>query len=219
MHPAKTWLFDALNKKAAAALQANGFDAVCVAGAEEARAAVLARIPKGASIGFGGSMTLGEIGMVPALEAAGFDLINPPNRKLPDDKEERDAVRRRAAQADVCLASANAITLDGEVVATDGTGNRVATLIYGPRQTILVAGYNKVVSDIYEAQQRVRQVAAPANARRLDKKATPCFSTGICDDAACTAVDRICNATVILHKRPAGIEKFSIILVNQDLGF
>ena len=62
-------------------------------------------------------------------------------------------------------------------------------------------------------------MAAPVNARRLDKKTTPCFSTGICDDEACTTDDRICNATVILHKRPAGIDRFSVILVSQDLGF
>ena len=152
MHPARTWLLEQLGQKAAAALQANGFDAVCVANADEARAAVLARIPAGASIGFGGSMTLGEIGLIPALEAGGYDLINPPNKKLPDDKEARDAVRRRAVQADVCIASANAVTLDGEIASTDGTGNRLVTYIFGPRQTILVVGANKVVADIYDAQ-------------------------------------------------------------------
>ena len=218
MHPARSWLLEQLGHKAVAALKANGFDAVCVANADEARAAVLARIPAGASIGFGGSVTLAEIGMVPALEAGGYELINPANKKLPDDKEAREAVRRRAAQADVCIAGANAVTLDGEIVSTDGTGNRIVTYIYGPRQTILVAGANKVVNDLYEAQQRIRDVAAPANAYRLDKKTTPCYSTGICDDAACTTADRICNATVILHKRPAGIERFSVILVSQDLG-
>jgi L-lactate utilization protein LutB len=219
MHPAKTWLIAELAKKAAEALKANGFDAVYVPNAEAARAAVLERIPKGANVGFGGSMTLQEIGLIAALEAAGLDLINPPNKRLPDDKEQRDAVRRRAAQADVCLASANAVTLDGEIVSTDGTGNRIVTYIFGPRQTILVVGANKVVADVYEAQQRIRQVAAPANARRLDKNRAPCFTTGICDDAACTSPDRICNATVILHKRPDGIQRFSVILVGEELGF
>lgn len=219
MHPAKTWLHGEFIRQAAAALQANGFDAVSVDTAEQAREAVLARIPAGATIGFGASMTLAEIGLVPALESGGFELINPPNRKLPDDKDARDALRRRATQADVCIASANAVTLDGEIASTDGTGNRVVAYIYGPRQTILVVGVNKIVPDIYEAQQRIRLVAAPANAKRLEKKTTPCYSTGVCDDAACVTADRICNATVILHKRPSGIERFSVILVNQDLGF
>ena len=219
MHPAKSWLLEQLGKKAAEALRANGFDAVYVPNAEAARAAVLERMPRGASVGFGSSMTLQEIGLIPALEAGGFDLINPPNKKLPDDKTERDVIRRRAVQADVCLAGANAITLDGEIASTDGTGNRLVTYLFGPRATILVAGVNKVVPDIYEAQQRIRQVAAPANARRIQGTGAPCTVTGICDDAACSGASRICNATVILHKRPNGVEHFSVIIVGEDLGF
>ncbi len=218
MHPAKNWFLQQMAQKAAEALSAHGFDAVYVPNAEAARAAVLERIPQGASIGFGGSMTLQEIGLIPALEAAGFDLLNPPSKKLPDDKEARDAFRRRAAQADVCLASANAVTLDGEIVSTDGTGTRVVFYIFGPRQTILVVGANKVVADVYEAQQRIRQAAAPMNAKRL-QKATPCTATGICDDMACVGADRICNATVILHRKPGGVDRFSVILVGEELGF
>jgi L-lactate utilization protein LutB len=218
MHPAKAWFLEEMGKKAAEALAANGFDAVYVATAEAARAAVLERIPPGAGIGFGGSMTLQEIGLIPVLEAAGLDLINPPNKPLPESKEARDAVRRRAAQADVCLASANAVTLDGEIVSVDGTGTRVVFYIFGPRQTILVVGANKVVSDVGEAQLRIRQVAAPMNAKRLQKSA-PCTATGICDDLACAGADRICNATVILHRKPGGVERFSVIMVGQELGF
>jgi L-lactate utilization protein LutB len=219
MHPAKSWLWEQLGKKAADALRANGFDAVFVPNAEAARAAVMERIPQGASVGFGGSMTLQEIGLIPTLEAGGFDLINPPNKKLPDDKFERDAIRRRAVQADVCLASANAITLDGEIASTDGTGNRLVTYLFGPKATVLVVGVNKIVPDIYEAQLRIRQTAAPANARRLQGTGAPCTVTGICDDAACSGASRICNATVILHKRPTGVERFSVIVVGEDLGF
>lgn len=219
MHPAKEWFLQQMAQKAAEALSANGFEGIYVPNAEMARAAVLERISAGASVGFGGSMTLREIGLIPALEAAGLNLINPPNKKLPDDPEERHAIRRRAVQADVCLASANAVTLNGEIVSTDGTGTRVAFYIYGPRQVILVVGANKVVADINEALRRVREVAAPMNARRLDKFGTPCYTTGICDDAACTGPDRICNATVILHKKPNGIDRFTVVMVGQELGF
>jgi hypothetical protein len=153
------------------------------------------------------------------LEAGEYNLINPPTMTLPDDKEARDALRRRAAQADVCLTSANAVTLDGEIVSTDGAGTRVAFYAFGPRQVILVVGANKIVADIFDAQRRVRQVAAPLNAKRLDRKTAPCFSTGICDDLACVTGDRICKVTVILHWRPSGIDRFSVILVGEDLGF
>lgn len=218
MHPAKTWFLEQMAKGAAEALSANGFDAVYVPTAEAARAAVLERIPPGASVGFGGSMTLQEIGLIPVLEAAGLDLINPPDRPMPDNKAARDAVRRRAVQADVCLTSANAVTLDGEIVSTDGTGTRVVAYIYGPRQTILVVGANKVVADVGEAQMRIRQVAAPMNAKRL-QRSSPCTATGVCDELACVGADRICNATVILHRKPGGVERFSVIMVGQELGF
>jgi L-lactate utilization protein LutB len=218
MHPARQWLLQQMGQKAAKALAANGFDAEYVPNAGAACAAVLQRIPHGASIGFGGSITLQEIGLIPALEAGGYRLINPPTLKLPDDKPARDTLRRQAVHADVCLAGANAVTLDGEIVSTDGAGTRVVNYLFGPRQTILVVGANKVVSDVYEAQLRIRQVAAPANAKRLDKKTAPCFTTGICDDAACVTEDRICKATVILHKKPSGIDRFSVVLVGEDLG-
>ncbi len=218
MHPAKTWLQQKMAERAVEALKANGFDAIYVPEAEAAREAVLERIPAGSAIGFGSSWTLNEIGLVPALEAGGFELINPANKKLPDDKAQRDALRKRATQADVCVASANAVTLDGEIVSTDGTGNRLVTYLFGPKQTILVVGANKVVPDLAAAHRRVRAVAAPFNAKRLEKRQTPCTSTGICDDAACTSADRLCNATVILHKRPSGIDKFTVIMVGQELG-
>ena len=218
MHTARIWVLEQMGKQATTALAANGFDAVYVPNAEAAKAAILERIPKGASIGFGTSMTLLEIGVMPALEAGGYDLINPPGKKLPDDRVERDAVRRRAVQADVGLASANTITLDGEIVCTDGTGNRLVLSLFGPKQTILVVGANKVVRDALEGHHRIRELTAPANAKRLDRK-TPCTATGICDDEACTTADRICNATLILHKRPSGVERFSVIIVGEPLGF
>jgi len=218
MHPSKVWLYQELGQTAARALCANGFDAVFVPDAAAAREAVLSRIPAGATVGFGGSVTLQEIGLFPALEAGGFDLLNPPSKKMPDSKPERDALRRRAVQADVALAGANAVTLNGEIVSTDGTGNRMSLYVFGPGHTILIAGANKIVPDVFDAQLRIRQIAAPANAKRLDKKTAPCFSTGICDDEACTSIDRICNVTVILHKKPAGIPEFSVILVGEDLG-
>ena len=183
------------------------------------RAAVLERIPKGASVGFGGSMTLQEIGLIPALEAGGFDLINPPNKKLPDDKAERDAIRRRAVQADVCLAGANAITLDGEIASTDGTGNRLVTYLFGPKATILVAGVNKVVPDIYEAQQRIRQVAAPANARRIQGTGAPARSRASAMTPPAPAPAASATPPSSSTSGPSGVERFSVIIVGEELGF
>jgi L-lactate utilization protein LutB len=218
MHPAKTWYLEAITKQTAKALTANGFEAICVADAAAARQTVLGLIPKEATVGFGGSMTLREIGLIEALEAGGYKLINSPTRPLPDDKAQRDAIRRQAIQAHVFLASSNAVTIDGQIVSTDGTGTRVAAFIYGPRHVILVVGANKIVPDRCAAEQRIRWVAAPINARRLECR-VPCTETGICDDSRCQLPGRICNAIVILHKKPNGIDRFTIVLVAEELGF
>ena len=148
MHPAKSWLLQTMGQKAVEALNAQGYDSVYVPDAQAARAAVLERIPAGSSLGFGGSWTLLDIDLFTALEAAGFELINPPSRKLPDDKPARDAIRRQAALADVAIASANAVTLDGEIVSTDRRGTALPSISLDPKPPSWSLGANKIVPDI-----------------------------------------------------------------------
>ncbi|KJR44959.1 protein of unknown function DUF1121 [Desulfosporosinus sp. I2] len=103
--------------------------------------------------------------------------------------------------SDVFLTSANAITLAGEIVNVDGSGNRVAASISGPKIIIMIVGLNKITDNLSAALERSQRVAAETNAQRLNT-ATPCNSMGECSD--CASPDRICNITVIQHRRPAG---------------
>ena len=137
---------------------------------------------------------------------------------------------------DVFLSGANAITLDGKVVCTDGNGNRVAALIFGPKKVIIVAGVNKLVADLDEALRRIHEVACPLNVRRhvlkhhhpelaLEK---PCVKAGKCND--CSHVTRGCNYTVIIEAAhapeaagqrysPEHLARVNIIIVGEALGF
>lgn len=131
------------------------------------------------------SLTLKEIGVLRALEERGGNLLNPWRPGI--GREESMALRRRAFTADVFLTGTNALTLDGKLVNIDGLGNRVAAMIFGPKKVIVVAGINKVVKDVEEALWRIKNIAAPVNARKHDFPAElrpPCSDGGFCRDCA-----------------------------------
>ncbi len=177
----------------------------------EAAAKLLAMIPENSVVGIGGSVTVQELAIEEALKEKGCQVLWPWRAK----KEEMDAVRRRTMTADVYLCSSNAITGDGRLVNIDGTGNRVAAMIYGPRKVFVVAGRNKIAKDLEDALRRIKEVACPQNARRLQKK-TPCAATDRCND--CMSADRMCNVTAIIEGNP-NMSELHVILVGEDMGF
>jgi hypothetical protein len=193
-----------------AQLRALGYDAVFVPNREKALKALLDRVPAGATVGAGGSLTLGQIGALEALRGRGHEVFTSSSGA---SVEEKIALRRKGLTADVFLTGVNAVTADGEIVNLDGTGNRVAATCYGPGRVIYVVGINKLCFDLEEAVSRVRNFAAPANAMRLGLD-TPCADTGFCHD--CDSEGRICNRLVI-HLR-AGRGAHSVIVVGETLG-
>lgn len=214
LHPARQWHYETLAQRAVEALKRNNFGVVYAPDSAEACRIVLSMIPQGAAIGFGASMTLQAIGLMEQLKAGEYQLINPPWINAQTSRAERMPLRRQAMVADVFLTGSNAVTLDGKLVNTDAMGNRVAGMLIGPKKTIVVAGANKVVPTVEEALERVTNVA-PANARRLNYD-TPCAVTGVCND--CRSADRICNATVILHRKTWGVD-MTVVMVGEELGF
>ena len=192
-------------------LQSRHFDAYYCATKEEALAKALELIPEGAAIGWGGCMTAGQMGLMDALHQGNYKLLD---RDQCQTMEEREAMQRRAFSADFFICGANGLSLDGQMVNIDGTGNRVAPLIYGPSNVLIVAGMNKVEDTIEAAVTRARTVAAPMNKQRFPNQ-TPCEVTGTCAD--CKSEGCICNQIVITrHCRPVGRIKF--ILIGEDLG-
>ena len=167
----------------------------------------------GSSVTWGGCMTMKEIGLLDEIKSR-HDLVvmDRADAKTPD---EVDALYRKAFSADTFIMSANAITLEGELLNIDGTGNRVAALIYGPKQVLVIAGMNKVCKDLGEAMTRVRNIASPPNCIRLDKK-TPCASTGVCGD--CLSADCICNQ-IVTTRNSRDPQRIKVILVEGSWGF
>ncbi len=193
-------------------LKARHFEACYCATKAEALEKALEWIPQGASVSWGGAMSADQIGLTAALQAGDYRIID---RSRATNAEERDAVYHEALSADVFLTGANALSLDGQMVNIDGTGNRVAAIVYGPKSIVVIAGMNKVCDGLDAAIVRARTVAAPMNCQRFAGKNTPCSVTGACGD--CKNEDCICNQILITRNcRPAGRIRF--VLVGEDLG-
>lgn len=172
----------------------------------------LSLMPEGSVISWGGSMTLGEIGLMDVLKEHPYTLIDRATAQTP---EERREIYARTVMADYYLMSTNAITLDGQLVNIDGAGNRVACLIHGPSHVLILAGMNKVCPDVESAIKRVKNCATPPNTVRLNCK-TPCAITGICGD--CLSPETICCQEVITRysKVPGRI---TVILIGETYGY
>jgi len=181
----------------------------------EARDFLKDQIQPGETVGVGGSITLrGELGIVDALRQKGVTVVD--HWEADGDPQKRLELKRMHRGVDVFLTSMNAVALDGTLVNLDGGGNRVASTCSGPKRVIVVAGANKVVEDLDTAIHRTRHHAGVINAIRLERK-VPCVETGTCSD--CTAAERICAALLILFKRPSDIDRFSVVLVNEEMGY
>lgn len=197
-----------------AALAARGIELVQAENRREALARVLERIPKGASVMNGGSHTLEDIGLMEALRD--YQWMRPAIAAT-NDREERTRKRRQAVTADWLIGGVNAITLSGEIVNVDGSGNRLAGYAFGAGKVILVAGVNKVVPDLAAALDRIRNTAAVQECRKLGKQ-TPCAVTGQCDNDACRGADRQCGKILIIeNEKIAG--RITLVLVDEPLGF
>ena len=197
------------------ALAGRGIELVPARDRREALRLVLERIPKGASVMNGGSHTLEEIGLLDALRD-GYKWLRPAIAAT-SDRAERTRKRREAVTADWLVGGVNAVTMAGEIVNVDGSGNRLAGYAFGAGRVILVAGVNKVVPDLAAALDRIRNTAAVQECRKLGKS-TPCAITGRCDNEACRGPDRQCGKILIIeNEKIAG--RITLVLIDEPLGF
>ena len=182
--------------------------------AEQAKKEILDMIPEGATVYRCGSMTATNMGLWEEIRKLhGVKLIDPYVSGL--DREESLKLRYEGLTADIMIASANAITLDGRLVNLDGMGNRVAAMAFGPKKVILVVGVNKVVPDLESAMARVKHYAGPVNAIRLNME-TPCVKIGLCTD--CRSPQKICNIWSIIEGQLVK-GRIHVKLIGENLGY
>jgi len=198
-----------LAQKVIKGLKSRRMNGYYAANREEALAKALELIPEGSTINMGGCMSAREIGLFDAVKAGNYNFVDR------DDADDRRAAMLAAFDADVYLASANAITEDGIMVNIDGAANRIAALAFGPRKLVFIVGMNKVCPDVDSAIKRARNVAAPINAQRFGLT-TPCSKTGACAD--CKSADSIC-CQMLITRFAMDENRVHVVLVNDALGF
>ena len=200
-------------EKAVESLGKNGFAAIYCKTAGQAFDYIVREAADADTIGFGGSLTVVDLLVADRLREMGKDLLmhSVPGLAL----DERIAVMRRQLTCDLFLTGANAVTLSGSIVNIDATGNRAASMFFGPKKVIVVAGRNKLVDgDAAAAIKRIKESSSPPNAKRLNFN-TPCARTGFCSD--CSSPDRICRITTVIDRKPR-MTDLRVLVVNEDMG-
>lgn len=208
-----TWVKEQRIKRTMENLQKNNMDAYLVEDEKDLLEKLKSLIKEGDTVSVGGSMTLFETGVIDFLRSGNYDFMDRYKEGL--KREEVKDIFRKSFLCDDYITSSNAVTESGELYNVDGNGNRVAAMIYGPDQVIVIIGVNKIVKDLEAAIERVKYNAAPANTKRLNLN-TPCTKVGYCVD--CKTDSRICNDYVLI-KRQNVKGRIKVVILNKDLGY
>lgn len=203
---------EVLGARVVKALESRNMEAYYVKTKEEALAKALELIPEGSSVSWGGSMSAQEIGLIDAVRAGNYEVLD---RDVKESREEQQEVMHQALSCDVYLGSTNALSEDGVLVNIDGNANRVAAFAYGPKNVLLIVGMNKVVKTEADAMSRARNEAAPINAQRFGIT-TPCVKNGSCFD--CKSPECIC-CQILITRYSKAPKRIKVILVDENLGF
>ena len=190
-------------------LELHGFKTSCFDTAEEA-CAYLDGLLDGATIGFGGSITIRDMGL--------YDRLKAHNNCLWHWDTASGVSPAQANAAPVYISSINGVAETGELVNIDGTCNRVSASVFNLEKLFVIIGENKISPDFDSALWRARNIAAPLNARRLGRK-TPCALSDDMKCYNCASPDRICSALTVLMQKPFSVKEAEVIIIRQDLGY
>jgi len=179
---------------------------------EDVKYRIIEMVPADCSVGIGNSKTLKELDISGILRTRGTNVFD---KTLAENQEETIRMKKKSLLADWYITGTNAISREGHIVNIDHSGNRVAAMIYGPDNVIVVVGKNKICDTLDEAVQRARNVSAPMNARRAGYN-PPCLKAGKCVD--CKTDERVCFNLVIIEGQFAK-DRMKLFIINEELGF
>ena len=194
-------------------LKKNRIDSIVLDSAKELLEFLDSQITDGSTVGVGDSMTLESTGVYEYLRDRKIKFLDKYRKNI--SREEKRAIYLKNFDSDYFLCSANAISSDGKIYNLDGNGSRVAPVIYGPKHVLIISGVNKIVEGHDRAMDRIRNIAAPLDAKRLGK-ATPCTVTGKCED--CKSPDKICNYWTVIQGQ-FNENRIKVIIIKDNLGY
>ncbi len=169
-------------------------------------------IPEGSSVGIGNSKTLKSMNLSKELSKDGYSVID---KTFAQSKEESVKLKKKSLFTEWYLTGSNAISVDGKIVNIDHSGNRVAAMIYGPDNVLVIVGINKIEDTLNEAILRVKNVAAPLNAKRAGYN-PPCVELNKCID--CDSKERVCNYLVVIEGQMEK-DRLKLCIVEEEMGF
>lgn len=167
-------------------------------------------VPKDSVVSWGGSSTLQEMGLLDSLKNGAYTILDASDTSK--GGAEMTKIARQALTCDYYFMSANAISVSGELVNMDGIGNRVAALIFGPTNVIVIAGINKVEQNLDSAILRVKTKAAALTALRYSKGEVSSFEE-LSGKAQCIGSQLVITTMSTFKNR------IKVILVGECLGF
>jgi len=209
----KNWHKETIGKRVVDALIKNDFDAIYFQTTEEATKFIMKHVKSKSTVGFGGSMTIKNMGIQDKVKASGGIVID--HGAIGLTRDEVVATAKKEMLSDLYLCSSNAITMDGILVNVDGMGNRIAAMNFGPEKVIIVVSVDKVCADEAAAFERLQTIAAPMNNKRL-ACLNPCTTTGVCVD--CQSKTRICRVYSVMRKKPM-MTDITIVVVGSSCGY
>lgn len=195
-------------------LKERDFDAVMAKDKDDARRIVMDMIPEGSKIAVGGSVTLNETGILDEIRSDKYNFIDRYNTKSFEEMLDK---YREGYYADVFVSSTNAITMEGQLVNIDCTGNRTSQIVFGPKKVIIVAGVNKIVETVEEGIKRAKSIA-PMNARRITHK-VPCATDDNIKCSECRNNARVCNVTSIVDGCHYFPKRITVVMVPENIGY
>lgn len=211
----KKFVIDKQIESTIANLHKNNMYACYVETKEDVIEEVLKFLKDGDKVSCGGSVTLFEAGIVEYLRNGKYNYLDRYDKSISPEKI--NDLFREAMLCDTYFTSSNAITENGELLNIDRGGNRVAAMIFGPKSVIVIVGYNKIVPDIKAAYDRIKNIAAPANAKRFELD-IPCAKTGKCME--CESSSKVCSYTTFIgYQIPAKKDRIKVIIVGEELGY
>lgn len=196
-------------KKLTENLEKHGFTVSYYETGAEAVKAIAAAV-NGKTVGIGGSKTVEALGL--------FEALKDHNSVSWHWKQTSPDANDVSARAQVFLCSANGVAETGEIINIDGTCNRIAATQYGREKVYIIIGVNKIAPDFESALWRARNIAAPLNAKRLDRK-TPCALSAEMKCYDCDSPERICRALSVFYRKPNGVQDCEVVIINEELGY
>ncbi|WP_291575702.1 lactate utilization protein [Clostridium sp. UBA4548] len=207
------WYLEKQVERTVSNLQKRNMEGFFVKNENELKELLIQLIAENSVVGVGDSMTLFQTGAIDFLRSRDYNFLDKYKEGITSEDKKKIYIENFSADTFMC--STNALTEEGELYNIDGNGSRVAPMLYGPKQVIIVTGINKIVKNIEEAEKRARNFAAPIDAKRLGKN-TPCTKLGYCID--CKSPERICNDfTIIRGQFIKG--RIKVIILGKALGY